>query len=58
MNQEARLALNELAKAAIGAGKFGDEVIHQQQSERSNNATRKRSVRAGHGVLHRITKKQ
>ena len=58
VNEQAGLALNELAKATIAAGEFGDEIVHQQQRQRCHNSASERSVGAGHGVLHRIAKKQ
>jgi hypothetical protein len=38
VNQQALLALDQLAKTAVGAGKVGDHVIHHQQSDGSGDA--------------------
>src|SRR5437762_8225010 len=58
VNQQARLTLDKLAEAPIGAGEFCDNIIENQQCARGDNTAYQRSVRAGHGVLHCIADEQ
>jgi hypothetical protein len=58
MNQKTRLALNDVAKGAIGAGKSPNKVIQHQQSGSCDNAADQRSIRTSHRILYGIGKKE
>ncbi len=56
VDQQARLALNDFAKAPVRSGKFGNQVVQDQQRRGGHGSARQRGVRAGHGVLNGVGK--
>ena len=58
VHEQAGLSLDVFSETAVAAGKFGDQIIQDQQRGGGDGASGERRVGAGHGVLHGVRKQQ